>query len=691
MPKQLQLEDNSLETLPGVGKVTKTKLQNIGINRITDLLLHLPNYLIDKTNISKITDIKNGDKCLFIGIINNIFYTRGFHKNLILSVSVQSIDIQIRFIHKIIVYKHLKIGDKVRIYGVIYINSSKKIMIHPEIEVIQNEHNLEMIVPYYNTRRQISQSKIRKLIRFVLDYLRKKNSQDIFDKNILESFNIPNHLDALENCHFPSAKSFDDAVNEFEKSRRRFVLEEIISKNIRLDEMKQNMQRKQSHKFSYDKNDIDEFINSLPFELTDSQAQAVNLICSNLAGEYASSRLIQGDVGCGKTIVSTIIAYATYLSGLQAAFLAPTELLVDQHYNYIKDSFSDKDIQVAYLKGSMSTKAKHSVLKSLKNGSIDIVIGTHSLINSSISFKKLGLCVIDEQHKFGINQRSSFIQKRDSSNMSPHIIYMSATPIPRSLALVLYQGLDYTTINDVPKGRKHIITERIDLDNRSIMYSKIKNRLSEGEKVFWVCPAINTGESSELESVYSVQDELLNIFKGRNIAVLHGQLDDNIEADTIKKFRDDKIDILICTTVIEVGVNIPNATCIVIEDSNRFGLSQLHQLRGRVGRSTRQGFCFLAYKSHLSENAEMRLNSLASHSSGFKIAEEDLLIRGSGDYFGNRQSGHINNFKLATLQDFLTNVDIIKNLQVKISNLPDITRSQLLKRWRNEEEDSFKL
>ena len=691
MPKQLQLEDNSLETVPGVGKVTKTKLQNIGINRITDLLLHLPNYLIDKTNISKITDIKNGDKCLFIGIINNIFYTRGFHKNLILSVSVQSIDIQIRFIHKIIVYKHLKIGDKVRIFGVIYINSSKKIMIHPEIEVIQNEHNLEMIVPYYNTRRQISQSKIRKLIRFVLDYLRKKNSQDIFDKNILESFNIPNHLDALENCHFPSAKSFDDAVNEFEKSRRRFVLEEIISKNIRLDEMKQNMQRKQSHKFSYDKNDIDEFINSLPFELTDSQAQAVNLICSNLAEEYASSRLIQGDVGCGKTIVSTIIAYATYLSGLQAAFLAPTELLVDQHYNYIKDSFSDKDIQVAYLKGSMSTKAKHSVLKSLKNGSIDIVIGTHSLINSSISFKKLGLCVIDEQHKFGINQRSSFIQKRDSSNMSPHIIYMSATPIPRSLALVLYRGLDYTTINDVPKGRKHIITERIDLDNRSIMYSKIKNRLSEGEKVFWVCPAINTGESSELESVYSVQDELLNIFKGRNIAVLHGQLDDNIEADTIKKFRDDKIDILICTTVIEVGVNIPNATCIVIEDSNRFGLSQLHQLRGRVGRSTRQGFCFLAYKSHLSENAEMRLNSLASHSSGFKIAEEDLLIRGSGDYFGNRQSGHINNFKLATLQDFLTNVDIIKNLQVKISNLPDITRSQLLKRWRNEEEDSFKL
>ncbi len=691
MPKQLQLEDNSLETLPGVGKVTKTKLQNIGINRITDLLLHLPNYLIDKTNISKITDIKNGDKCLFIGIINNIFYTRGFHKNLILSVSVQSIDIQIRFIHKIIVYKHLKIGDKVRIFGVIYINSSKKIMIHPEIEVIQNEHNLETIVPYYNTRRQISQSKIRKLIRFVLDYLRKKNSQDIFDKNILESFNIPNHLDALENCHFPSAKSFDDAVNEFEKSRRRFVLEEIISKNIRLDEMKQNMQRKQSHKFSYDKNDIDQFINSLPFELTDSQAQAVNLICSNLAEEYASSRLIQGDVGCGKTIVSTIIAYATYLSGLQAAFLAPTELLVDQHYNYIKDSFSDKDIQVAYLKGSMSTKAKNSVLKSLKNGSIDIVIGTHSLINSSISFKKLGLCVIDEQHKFGINQRSSFIQKRDSSNMSPHIIYMSATPIPRSLALVLYQGLDYTTINDVPKGRKHIITERIDLDNRSIMYSKIKNRLSEGEKVFWVCPAINTGESSELESVYSVQDELLNIFKGRNIAVLHGQLDDNIEADTIKKFRDDKIDILICTTVIEVGVNIPNATCIVIEDSNRFGLSQLHQLRGRVGRSTRQGFCFLAYKSHLSENAEMRLNSLASHSSGFKIAEEDLLIRGSGDYFGNRQSGHINNFKLATLQDFLTNVDIIKNLQVKISNLPDITRSQLLKRWRNEEEDSFKL
>ena len=379
------------------------------------------------------------------------------------------------------------------------------------------------------------------------------------------------------------------------------------------------------------------------------------------------------------------------MSGFQTSFLAPTELLVDQHYNYFKNLFKQTDIEVSYLKNSMPTQFKNETLKSLKNGSIDIIIGTHSLLNPSVSFKHLGLCIIDEQHKFGINQRSSFIDNRDSSSKSPHLIYMSATPIPRSLALVLYQGLDYTTIKDMPKGRKNIITERVDLDNRSDMYSKIKHRLNVGEQVFWVCPSINMSESSELESVYSTYDDISRIFDNYNIAILHGQLDDKTQVDTIKKFRNGKIDILVCTTVIEVGVDIPNATCIVVEDSNRFGLSQLHQLRGRVGRSSHQGFCYLAYKTILNEDADRRLDSLVSHNDGFKIAEEDLVIRGSGDYFGSRQSGHLNNFKLATLQDFITNVDIIKNLQSNISNLSDITRDKLLRRWHNDEEENLKL
>ncbi len=687
MPKQTQLEDNSLETLPGVGKVTKTKLHNLGINRITDLLLYLPNQLVDKTNISNINKIKNGEKCLFIGVIDRIFYTKGFQKNLILSILTQSKNIQVKFIHKTIIFRHLKVGDKVRIFGIVHTKSNKYIMIHPELELIDDEDNLEKIIPYYNTRRQISQNKIRKLIRYVLDYLRLKNSDDIFDIDTLKLFDMPNHLDALENCHFPSASSYDDALTIFEQSRKRFVLEEIISRNLRIAEINKKSRNKLSHKFNFDKKDIEKYINSFPFELTKSQYHAVDLVCNDLLRDYASSRLIQGDVGCGKTVVSVIGVYATYMSNLQTAFLAPTELLVDQHYHYIQNLFSGKNIKIAYLKSSMSTKLRDKTIKCLKSGDIDIVIGTHSLLNSSVTFKNLGLCIIDEQHKFGINQRSSLVKNRDSSGLHPHVIYMSATPIPRSLALVLYQGLDYTTIKDMPKGRKDVITERVDSDQRTIMYSKINDRLQSGEQIFWVCPAINTGESSELESVYSTYDVISKVFKDYTISVLHGQLDDEVEADTIKKFRDGKIDILVCTTVIEVGVDIPNATCIVIEDSDRFGLSQLHQLRGRVGRSTRQGFCFITCKSKLNENAEMRLNSLSLHSNGFKIAEEDLSIRGSGDFFGNRQSGHLNNFKLATLQDFITNVDIIKNLQLRISNLSDITRTQLLKRWRNEEEN----
>ncbi len=691
MPKHLQLEDNSLETLPGVGEATKTKLHNIGINRITDLILYLPHQLIDKTNISDINDINNGDKCLFIGVINKIFFTRGFNKSLILSVTIQAKTVQIKFIHKTIIYRHLKIGDRIRIYGTIYSKKSKKVMVHPEVELIENEKNLEKVIPYYNTRRQISQNKIRKLIRFVLDYLHNKKSEDIFDSNTLKLFDMPNYLDALENCHFPSSSSYKNALCIFEKSRNRFVIEEIISRNIRIEEIKNRIKRKESHMFNFDKTKIIKFVNSLSFELTNSQYQAVDLICDNFLEGYASTRLIQGDVGCGKTIVSAISAYATYLSGLQTSLLAPTELLVDQHYNYFKNLFNETDIKISYLKNSMPAKIKNQTLKSLKSGSIDIIIGTHSLLNTSVSFKQLGLCIIDEQHKFGINQRSSFVDNRDPTGNSPHIIYMSATPIPRSLALVLYQGLDYTTIKDMPKGRRHIITERVNLTSRNKMYSEINQRLDIGEQVFWVCPAINISESSELESIYSTHDIISEVFKDYNISVLHGQLDDNTQANTIKKFRDGKIDILVCTTVIEVGVDIPNATSIVIENSNRFGLSQLHQIRGRVGRSSRQGFCYLAHTADLNEDANRRLDSLVSHFDGFKIAEEDLLIRGSGDYFGSRQSGHLNNFKLATLQDFITNVDIIKNLQSSVSNLSDITRTKLLKRWRNDEEENLKL
>ena len=691
MPNHLQLEDSSLETLPGVGKATKIKLHNIGINRITDLILFLPHQLIDKTNISDINNINSGDKCLFIGFINKIFFTRGFNKNLILSVTIQNVTIQIKFIHKIIIYRHLKIGDRIRVFGTIYVKSSKKIMIHPEVELIDNEENLEKVVPYYNTRRQISQNKIRKLIRFVLDYLNKKRSEDIFDSNTLELFDMPNHLDALEHCHFPSANSYKDALNIFERARKRFVIEELITRNLRIQDVKDKINRKKSYKYTFDKSEIVKFINSLSFKLTNSQSQAVDLICHNFLDDYASTRLIQGDVGCGKTIVSAVSAYATYLSGLQTSFLAPTELLVDQHYDYFKTLFNKTNIKISYLKSSMPTKIKHQTLKNLKNGLIDIIIGTHSLLNPSVLFKQLGLCIIDEQHKFGINQRSSFVDNRDPSSNSPHILYMSATPIPRSLALVLYQGLDYTTIKDMPRGRKHIITERVCPNSRDKMYFKINQRLDIGEQVFWVCPSINISESSELESIYSTHDIISKVFIGSKISVLHGQLDDKTQANTIKKFRDGKIDILVCTTVIEVGVDIPNATCIVVEDSNRFGLSQLHQIRGRVGRSSSQGYCYLAHSNNLNEDADRRLNSLVSHYDGFKLAEEDLLIRGSGDYFGSRQSGHLNNFKLATLQDFIANADIIKNLQSNISNLSDTTRAKLLKRWRDDEEENLKL
>ena len=681
MSKQIILEDKILESLPGVGNATRSKLNSLGIFRITDLLLFLPHQLIDKSIVSEMDSIQSGDNCLFIGVIEKIVITRGFKKNLILTVNIKNKRIRVRFMHKIIIYKYLKVKDRVRFSGTIYIKGSVVEMIHPEIEVVIDERALEKVIPLYNTKRILGQKKIRKLIKFVLDYVIKKKSDDIFDNKFLKFINAPNYIDALQACHSPVNDNYDYAITKFEYSRRRFVLEELISRNIRFEKIKAESSKNISYSFELSRSRISEFIQSLSFKLTNSQSLAVDEIIEKFGGEFASTRLIQGDVGCGKTIVSAIAAFLSFDSGLQTAFLAPTEILVDQHVSYLKKIFSNYDINIVTLKNNLKKIEKDRVIDNLKNGKIDIVVGTHSLINANIQFHKLGLCVIDEQHKFGINQRLSFSGSRGKSNIAPHVIYLSATPIPRSLSLVLYQGLDYTRITEKPKNRQNIITELIHSQNRRNIFSKIKNLVSKKEKIFWVCPSISSENSTELESVYKTSEILNKEFKDFNIGILHGQLDEQESDSIINNLRDGSLDILVCTTVIEVGIDIPDATCIVIEDANRFGLSQLHQLRGRVGRSDKESYCYLLHKDEITEQSKARLSAIRENQDGFKVAERDLAIRGSGDYLGSRQSGYLNNYKLATMDDFINNLDLIQEITPMIKKLPDDTKEKLLRRW----------
>ena len=369
------------------------------------------------------------------------------------------------------------------------------------------------------------------------------------------------------------------------------------------------------------------------------------------------------------------------ISGLQAAVLVPTEILADQHYISFCNILKGLELNIVCLKGNLSNKTKTSLLNSLSDGSVDIVIGTHALIHGQTKFKKLGLIIVDEQHKFGINQRNTLNQKHQAGNYYPHEVYLSATPIPRSLSLVLYEGLDYSLIKDLPKDRRQIITRIFDSTNRKTLYDDITKLLQKGDQIYWVCPCIDVSENLELEYVRGVYESLKKIFNNTAIKMLHGRLESSDNKATMKSFMSGETSILVATSMIEVGVDIPNATCMVIENPERFGLSQLHQLRGRVGRSNKQSYCFLAKTKTLSENAFNRIKLLTQYTNGFDIAEQDLKLRGSGDYLGEKQSGVAQNFKLATSDDAIRNYDIICKSLSTIDLIDDNGKRKLKRRW----------
>ena len=686
-----KLEDNDLECLPGLGPATRSKLNRIGINRVSDIILFLPSFLIDKTKLSIIDELENGHACLLIGKITKVIQTKSYKPNLILTVDVGGENVQIRFLHKIIVYSYLKIGFQIRFSGIVRIKGRIKELIHPEVEVVKDITKLENIVPYYKTKKIISQNKLRGFIKYALLYVKNKKGSDVFTDEQLKEFKIPHYIEALENCHFPSANSFLEAHNLYEISKKRFVLEELLAYKIILTNAKSNFESYHAENFTIDEDKILALIKSLEYELTDSQKNAVNDIKKSFSKSYPTKRLIQGDVGSGKTIITVIASYIASLSSLQTAVLVPTEILADQHIETFKKILDHLHINIQCLKSNMSLVKKKQILASLSDGNIDIVIGTHSLITRDVVFKNLGLVVVDEQHKFGTDQRLLLTKKNLNRNIKPHELYLSATPIPRSLSLVLYEGIDYTIMKDLPQRRKRIITRLIHSDERSEINTQITNIVNSGEQVYWICSCINMTENSEIEHVKGLYESLIKIFPHYNIKMLHGRIDSKDNTHTMEKFINAEINILVCTTMIEVGLDVPNATCIVIEDPERFGLSQLHQLRGRVGRGSKQSYCYLIHKDLKTESSINRLKTMERFSNGFMIAEEDLKLRGAGEYLGTKQSGMQHNFKLATPEDVLKNYDNIYSSLKSIKLLSKESSKKLTKRWGRDSAEDVQL
>ena len=623
-----------LTQIKGLGMKTCEKLDKLGIKDIKSLLTFYPfRYNIIKR--SNLKEVKNNEQITIDGIIESIpsiFYFKGKKDKMNFKLNTGFKTFNIVIFNRGFLKNKLTIGTEITVVG--KIDKIKSIIVVSDLYF--GKIDKERIEPVYHTTFGLSNKQIRKYINSTVNL--GYEIDDYIPTFISQKYHLLNKSEAIRHLHNPV-----DEI-KLKQSIKRTKYEELFVYMLKMNYLKQSKKIDHGLKrdISYDK--VEQFIDDLPFELTRDQIKSVEEIYKDLTENMRMNRLLQGDVGSGKTIVAFITMYINYLGGYQSALMAPTEILAQQHYQNSKELFKKYNIDIALLTGKTKTKEKKEIYEKLKNGTIDFIIGTHALFTDDVIYKNLGLVITDEQHRFGVNQRSNLKNK----GTTPDILYMSATPIPRTYALTLYGDMDVSNIKTLPSGKKQIITtlktEKEIKDVLTSMYNELKQR----HQIYVVAPLIEESDKIDLKNVYDLEEKFNKAFgKICNIDILHGKMKPSEKEEVMQKFKENKINILISTTVIEVGVDVKNATMMVIFDAERFGLSALHQLRGRVGRNNLQSYCIL-----ISNYEKERLNVLTKTNDGFKVSEEDFLLRGSGDIFGLRQSGDMI-FKMADLkQDF---------------------------------------
>lgn len=622
-----------LETIEGIGPKTKELLNKIKIYTVEDLLNYYP-YRYDIIKRSDLSNLSDGDKIIIDGIVEGqptTIYINKSLKKMIFRISTKTMILNITLYNRAHLYSDLKSGKEITIIG--KYNKLKNTVIVSDIRfgLLPPSAKIE---PIYYTTEGLTVKQISKFEAIALE-----NDYDVIDlvpRYIEEKYNLMNKKSAIKNIHVP------EDILLLKKARQRIKYEELFMYILKINYLKNKINNDTlAIERNIDKDKLDKFIKSLPFELTLDQDKAVNDIINDLSIKKRMNRLLQGDVGSGKTIIAFIAIYANYLSKYQSALMAPTEILAVQHYEEAKKIFSKFKLNIALLTSSTSNKDKKTIYEELENGKIDLIIGTQALIQENVKYKKLGLVITDEQHRFGVNQRDTF----KSKGISPDVLSMSATPIPRTYALTIYGDTDVSSIKSKPKGRKEIITVFKKEKDITDVLEMMKKELELNHQIYVVAPMIDTESDSEKESVYDLEEKMNKAFgKISKIGIIHGKLDPKDKDKVMKDFEKNKINILISTTVIEVGVNVPNASMIVIFNANMFGLSTLHQLRGRVGRGDTQSYCVLVAKE-----SEERLRFLENTSDGFEISEYDFQTRGEGDLFGTRQSGELG-LKMANIK-----------------------------------------
>ncbi|MGL4307291.1 MAG: ATP-dependent DNA helicase RecG [Cetobacterium sp.] len=640
--------------IQGFNEKVYKNIKKLGIKSLHDLLYYFPRGYDNRTNMKKIGDIRGEEYLVVKGVILTV--TSQSTKNKLKIVKARITDgtgiIDVIWFQMPYLKKSLKIGEEYIFIGNIK-NGYVFQMINPEFKLVKNQQSYTgEILPIYSTNKDISQNTLRNILKIVLENYKDRIYENI-PKDILDKYKILDRKIALQEIHFPS----DEKI--LEDAKRRFAIEEllILEMGILQKRFLVDFQGRNKYQIEGKKEIVKKYVESLNFQLTKAQKKVITEIYKNLNEGRIINYLIQGDVGSGKTVVAILLLLYIIENGYQGVLMAPTEILATQHYLSTEEIFRKLGIEIQLLTGSIKGKKREKILENIKNGNIKLILGTHALIQEDVEFKNLGLIVIDEQHRFGVAQRKALRDKGILSNL----IVMSATPIPRSLALSIYGDLDVGIIDELPPGRKPIKTKWINTEiDKEKMYSFIRKKLQEGRQAYFVAPLIDESEKLSAKSTLELKEEVETYLKEFKVGILHGRMS-NIEKDvTMKEFKNKKLDILISTLVIEVGVNVPNASIIVISDSERFGLSTLHQLRGRVGRGEHQSYCFLISKT---ENAtsEARLKILEETLDGFKIAEEDLKLRKAGEIFGTKQSG-ISDLKFIDIVHDVKTIKLVKDI-----------------------------
>lgn len=669
----------AVHQLQGVGSASAALLEKLNIFTTDDLLFHLPRDYEDRSTIIPMNQLIVGRSYLLEGIVKGVDFPPGKRKSMAVLLQDDFAKVTLRFYH---IYKALtdraKIDQRLRIFGEVRVGARGLELYHPEIQLITEHTPLPKteLTAIYPATDGLTQPKLRQYVKQALI----QHSDDLPELLPPQFTNGYVLKQALEYIHQPPVNAnMLQLAQGSHPAQQRLIFEELVAHQISLLSRRAYIQQIAAPAFSPSKNFAKQLLATLPFRMTSAQSRVCKEIVADLKQNKPMLRLIQGDVGAGKTLVAGVTACHALEEGWQVALMAPTEILAEQHYLNFKKWFEPLGLNVSWLSGKQKGKARASAEHLIKQGSANLVVGTHALFQENIEFAKLGLVIIDEQHRFGVDQRLA-LRNKGTHNTTPHQLVMTATPIPRTLAMSAYGDLDTSVIDELPPGRTPIQTVTIPLERREEVLHRIASNCGEGKQAYWVCTLVEQSETLDAQAAEATYQEMTERFPHLNIGLVHGKMKAQDKQAVMQQFKENLLQLLIATTVIEVGVDVPNASIMVIENAERLGLSQLHQLRGRVGRGATASFCALLYKSPLSQNGQERLRILRESNDGFVIAEKDLEIRGPGELLGTKQTGDMG-FRVAKLErdDHLLNQAHHVAQQI-LKDYPE-NAIALLKRW----------